>query len=94
MSITGIDITNLKIQPFVDDSQPFKDYDAGKFWIEKQNMCLIWIDILEDVCKADVDKNSNLIPIIVGACLGLLVVIVLVAYLIGRRRSHNGYHSV
>jgi lysosomal-associated membrane protein 1/2 len=76
LSITGIDITNLKIQPFVDDSQPFKDYDA------------------EDVCKADVDKNSNLIPIIVGACLGLLVVIVLVAYLIGRRRSHNGYHSV
>ena len=39
-------------------------------------------------------KNSNLIPIIVGACLAVLVVIVLIAYLIGRRRSRNGYQSV
>jgi lysosomal-associated membrane protein 1/2 len=50
--------------------------------------------ILENVCGADVEKNSNLIPIIVGACLALLVVIVLIAYLIGRRRSRNGYQSV
>jgi lysosomal-associated membrane protein 1/2 len=57
-------------------------------------MCLISICILEVVCKADVDKNSNLIPIIVGACLAVLVVIVLVAYLIGRRRNRNGYQSV
>jgi len=46
------------------------------------------------VCSADVEKNSNLIPIIVGACLAVLVVVVLVAYLIGRRRSRNGYQSV
>ena len=42
----------------------------------------------------DILKNSNLIPIIVGVCLALLVVIVLVAYLIGRRRNRNGYQSV
>ena len=42
----------------------------------------------------DILKNSNLIPIIVGVCLALLVVIILVAYLIGRRRNRNGYQSV
>lgn len=46
------------------------------------------------VCNADLEKNSNLIPIIVGACLAVLIVIVLVAYLIGRRRSRAGYQTV
>lgn len=36
----------------------------------------------------------NLVPIIVGVCLALLIVIVLVAYLIGRRRAHAGYQSI
>ena len=49
---------------------------------------------LEKVCQADIEKDSNLIPIIVGACLAVLVIIVLAAYLIGRRRSRNGYQSV
>jgi lysosomal-associated membrane protein 1/2 len=56
---------------------------------------LISIDFsLENVCEADAEKDSNLIPIIVGACLATLVIIVLVTYLIGRRRSRNGYQSV
>ena len=49
---------------------------------------------LEKVCQADIEKDSNLIPIIVGVCLAVLVIIVLAAYLIGRRRSRNGYQSV
>jgi hypothetical protein len=74
--VTSIDVQNLRIQPFVDDSQDFNGYNT------------------ETVCKADSDKNSNLVPIIVGGCLAVLVVIVLVAYLIGRRRNRNGYQSV
>lgn len=35
-----------------------------------------------------------LIPIVVGAALAGLVVIVLLAYLIGRKRSHAGYQSI
>jgi predicted permease len=50
--------------------------------------------ILEKVCQADLDKDSNLIPIIVGACLATLIVVVLVAYLIGRGRTRTGYQSV
>lgn len=43
-------------------------------------------------CKED--TISNLVPIIVGACLGGLIIVVLVAYLIGRKRSRRGYESV
>jgi hypothetical protein len=35
ISITSIDLENLKIQPFVDDSKEFDTYDTGKFSIEK-----------------------------------------------------------
>ncbi|XP_052215449.1 lysosome-associated membrane glycoprotein 1-like isoform X3 [Dreissena polymorpha] len=46
-----------------------------------------------NVCKADVKTNS-IVPIAVGAALAGLVVIVLIAYLIGRRRNRKGYESV
>ncbi|XP_027740418.1 lysosome-associated membrane glycoprotein 1 [Empidonax traillii] len=40
------------------------------------------------------DENNMLIPIIVGAALAGLVLIVLIAYLIGRKRSHAGYQTI
>jgi lysosomal-associated membrane protein 1/2 len=47
-----------------------------------------------DVCEGDV-RTSDLVPIVVGACLAALVIIVLVAYLIGRARAkRQGYASV
>jgi len=50
-----------------------------------------------EMCEADkkAAATSDLVPIIVGACLALLVIIVLVAYLIGRvRAKRQGYASV
>ena len=44
-------------------------------------------------CPADT-KVSNLVPIIVGAALAGLVLVVLIAYLIGRTRNKRGYESV
>lgn len=45
-------------------------------------------------CSAD-EETSSVVPIAVGAALAGLVVIVLIAYLIGRRRSRkSGYESV
>lgn len=44
-------------------------------------------------CKDD-RAISNLVPIIVGAALGGLILIVLIAYLIGRKRSRRGYEQV
>ncbi|KAK2145617.1 hypothetical protein LSH36_669g04030 [Paralvinella palmiformis] len=45
-------------------------------------------------CDAD-SKISNIIPIAVGAALGALVLIVLIAYLVGRKRSQRGgYETV
>lgn len=49
---------------------------------------------LETVCDADDDKDSNIVPIIVGAALGAMIVIVLVAYIIGRRRNRSGYNAL
>ncbi|CAF1031300.1 unnamed protein product [Rotaria magnacalcarata] len=48
----------------------------------------------EKVCTMDTFKSSTLIPIIVGACLAVLVVVVLAVYLVRRRRYRNGYQSV
>ncbi|XP_072902156.1 lysosome-associated membrane glycoprotein 1a [Hemitrygon akajei] len=44
--------------------------------------------------ECQMDKDDMLIPIIVGAALAGLVLIVLIAYLIGRKRSHAGYQTI
>ena len=45
-------------------------------------------------CKLDV-RTSDVVPIVVGACLAGLVIVVLIAYLIGRARAkRQGYASV
>lgn len=44
--------------------------------------------------ECQLDEDDMLIPIIVGAALAGLVLIVLLAYLIGRKRSHAGYQSI
>ncbi|XP_053471317.1 lysosome-associated membrane glycoprotein 1a [Ictalurus furcatus] len=45
-----------------------------------------------DMCA--MQKDNMLVPIIVGASLAGLVLIVLIAYLIGRKRSHAGYQTI
>ncbi|NXG59000.1 LAMP1 protein, partial [Hemiprocne comata] len=44
--------------------------------------------------ECQLDENNMLIPIIVGAALAGFVLIVLIAYLIGRKRSHAGYQTI
>ncbi|MED6234613.1 hypothetical protein ATANTOWER_016034 [Ataeniobius toweri] len=44
--------------------------------------------------ECQLDEDGMLIPIIVGAALAGLVLIVLLAYLIGRKRSHAGYQTI
>ena len=57
----------------------------------KENCLICFSDISQ--CAADAKTNS-VVPIAVGAALAGLVVIVLIAYLIGRRRNRKGYESV
>ncbi|KAL3990289.1 Lysosome-associated membrane glycoprotein (Lamp) family protein [Acanthocheilonema viteae] len=46
------------------------------------------------ICQLDV-RTSDLVPIVVGVCLAALVIIVLIAYLVGRARAkRQGYASV
>uniref|UniRef100_A0ABM5FZ87 Lysosome-associated membrane glycoprotein 1 n=1 Tax=Pogona vitticeps TaxID=103695 RepID=A0ABM5FZ87_9SAUR len=51
-------------------------------------------DKFGSVEECQLDENNMLIPIIVGAALAGLVLIVLIAYLIGRKRSHAGYQTI
>ncbi|XP_056610948.1 lysosome-associated membrane glycoprotein 1b [Triplophysa dalaica] len=44
--------------------------------------------------ECGLDEDDMLIPIIVGAALAVLVLIVIMAYLIGRNRSHAGYQTI
>nr|XP_040057637.1 lysosome-associated membrane glycoprotein 1b [Gasterosteus aculeatus aculeatus]XP_040057638.1 lysosome-associated membrane glycoprotein 1b [Gasterosteus aculeatus aculeatus]XP_040057639.1 lysosome-associated membrane glycoprotein 1b [Gasterosteus aculeatus aculeatus] len=44
--------------------------------------------------ECQLDEDNVLIPIVVGAALAGLVLIVLLAYLIGRKRSHAGYQTI
>lgn len=44
--------------------------------------------------ECQMDRDQMLIPIVVGAALAGLVLIVLIAYLIGRKRSHAGYQTI
>lgn len=44
--------------------------------------------------ECSVDDTSLLIPIIVGAALAGLIVIVVIAYMIGRRKTHVGYQTL
>ncbi|KAM6447360.1 lysosome-associated membrane glycoprotein 1 [Liasis olivaceus] len=44
--------------------------------------------------ECQLDENNMLIPIVVGAALAGLVLIVMIAYLIGRKRSHAGYQTI
>lgn len=44
--------------------------------------------------ECQLDEDDMLIPIIVGGALAGLVLVVLLAYLIGRKRSHAGYQTI
>ena len=47
------------------------------------------------VCSADHRATSDVVPIAVGVALASLVVIILIAYIVGRRRARQrGYQSV
>lgn len=45
-------------------------------------------------CPSDITNTSKLVPIIVGSSLAVLVLLVLVAYLIGKRKHRPGYQQV
>nr|KAF6460462.1 lysosomal associated membrane protein 1 [Molossus molossus] len=51
-------------------------------------------DKFGSVEECQLDENNMLIPIAVGGALAGLVLIVLIAYLIGRKRSHAGYQTI
>uniref|UniRef100_A0A8C9QBS8 Lysosome-associated membrane glycoprotein 1 n=1 Tax=Spermophilus dauricus TaxID=99837 RepID=A0A8C9QBS8_SPEDA len=65
------------------------------------NIFRVWVQAFQvegdrfgSVEECLLDGNNMLIPIAVGGALAGLVLIVLIAYLIGRKRSHAGYQTI
>jgi lysosomal-associated membrane protein 1/2 len=73
-----------------DVSFDITNYHAEPFFDENKYK---GFDIAVD-CPADTEGTSKLVPIIVGSALAFLIVLVLIAYLIGRRRHRSGYQTV
>nr|XP_048711823.1 lysosome-associated membrane glycoprotein 1 isoform X2 [Caretta caretta] len=75
-----------------------------KLWVSAGafvNLFDVWVQVFKiegnqfgAVEECQLDENNMVIPIIVGAALAGLVLIVLIAYLIGRKRSHAGYQTI
>lgn len=58
------------------------------------NCSLIVFFSLPAAHECSVDDTSLLIPIIVGAALAVLILIVVIAYVIGRRKTYVGYQTL
>ncbi|XP_054421860.1 lysosome-associated membrane glycoprotein 1 isoform X2 [Pteronotus mesoamericanus] len=73
-------------------------------WVTKAfsvNVFEVWVQAFQvegnkfgSVEECQLDENNMLIPIAVGGALAGLVLVVLIAYLIGRKRSHAGYQTI
>lgn len=69
-------------------------------WLNVWFLC--WCEIAALLCifsllaahECSVDDTSLLIPIIVGAALAVLILIVVIAYVIGRRKTYVGYQTL
>lgn len=82
-------VSQLRVQAFHFSNS--SKYDNGKqlFILPCIIECVLWI-CLARVCVLDNSGKANkIVPIAVGAALAGLVVVVLVAYLIGRLRSRR-----
>lgn len=97
----------LSINTFQVQVQPFgltgNQFGAGKHTLDAVIVSERISSFLSLICprgltlaaeECQLDEDDMLIPIIVGAALAGLVLIVLLAYLIGRKRSHAGYQTI
>eukprot|EP00112_Aurelia_sp_Birch-Aquarium-sp1_P000759 Seg1074.9 transcript_id=Seg1074.9/GoldUCD/mRNA.D3Y31 product="Lysosome-associated membrane glycoprotein 1" protein_id=Seg1074.9/GoldUCD/D3Y31 len=73
-----LDVSYLRVQPVEGKSDKFNTAD----------------ECASDKKPAKKDKKNNVVPIAVGCALAGLIVIVLIAYLIGRRKTNRGYQQV
>ncbi|XP_051564835.1 lysosome-associated membrane glycoprotein 1-like [Myxocyprinus asiaticus] len=69
-----------------------QDFSLNTFQLQVQPFCISGDFGAAEECE--LDEDDMLIPIIVGAALAVLVLIVILAYLIGRSRSHAGYQTI
>lgn len=77
------DFMDWKVEPFVQKNS--EDFGSGKDCYQ---------DHPTPTPTHNKSSDSDIVPIAVGCALAGLVLIVLIAYVIGRRKSHRGYEKV
>jgi len=78
---------DMRVEPFVDKKE---GYDFSN----DTNECYKDHPTATAMPSTEPPGNSDIVPIAVGCALAGLVLIVLIAYVIGRRKSHSGYEKV
>lgn len=71
-----------------------KNYTVSLFDLTVQAYMDSTTDKFSTAESCEADKPNNVVPIAVGAALAALVIIVLIMYLIGRRKHQRGYQTV
>ncbi len=94
--LVTVDVSNYMAQPFLTEKN--QNLDTGSYNIHYllnyiQSFKFQIYKLAFD-CPADTTGTSKLVPIIVGSALAVLVILVLVAYIIGRRKHRPGYVQV
>lgn len=93
-------IREVQVEAFRAGQPGHKEFSAGSFGMENWRLLIFIICNIIDLVpfaaiQCPADDATDVVPIAVGAALAGLVVIVLIAYLIGRKRSRaRGYQSV
>lgn len=90
----AINTFQVQVQPFGLSGDQFAAGKLMTFDSVKLNLSLHSLVFRPSAEECQLDEDDMLIPIIVGAALAALVLIVLLAYFIGRKRSHAGYQSI
>eukprot|EP00795_Rhopilema_esculentum_P016746 gene16746-8205_t len=70
--------------------------EDGEHTTKDEIFCLQRKVLVADECTSPMNSNKqdSLVPIIVGCSLAGLIVIVLIAYLLGRRKAPRGYDNI
>ncbi|EDO45266.1 predicted protein [Nematostella vectensis] len=77
----SVQLDHVKIEPFVKSPSKNETFSGDYEDCENEN-------------PSKKPDDDNIVPIAVGCALAGLVLIVLIAYIIGRRKSHRGYEKV
>ena len=85
-----LEVVELQVQAYFKEGKD-EDFGTGKLCCHFQLKPITYVlnNYIVQECAADSSKGNKIVPIAVGAALAGLVIVVLIAYLIGRLKSRR-----